>query len=31
MENKRINLTPGYCKELKPLDKYYYIRDENCI
>ena len=30
MKKERINLTPGYCKDLNPHDKYYYIRDENC-
>ena len=30
MKKERINLTPGYCKELKPLDKDYFICDLNC-
>ena len=30
MRNERINLTPGYCKDLKPKDELYYVKDYNC-
>ena len=29
MKNERINLTPGYCKDLKPKDKEYIKSDKN--
>ena len=30
MKNERINLTPGFCRDLKPKDKLYYVYDKNC-
>ena len=30
MQNERINLTPGLCKDLRPKDKLYYVCDKNC-
>ena len=30
MKNERINLTPGYCRNLKAKDKQYFVLDLNC-
>ena len=30
MKSERINLTPGYCRDLKPRDKKYFVKDLNC-
>ena len=30
MKNERINLTPGYCRDLKTKDKKYFVKDLNC-
>ena len=30
MKNERINLTPGYCRDLKAKDKEYFVKDLNC-
>jgi len=30
MKHERINLTPGYCRDLKSKDELYYVQDYNC-
>ena len=30
MKNERINLTPGFCRDLKSKDKKYHVHDLNC-
>ena len=30
MKTERINLTPGYCRDLKAKDELYYVQDYNC-
>ena len=30
MQNERVNLTPGYCKDLPTKDKRYFVKDYNC-
>ena len=30
MKNERINLTPGFCMDLKAKDKQYFVLDLNC-
>ena len=30
MNNERLNLTPGFCRDLKAKDKEYFVLDLNC-
>jgi len=30
MQNERVNLTPGYCRDLPTKDKRYFVKDYNC-
>ena len=30
MKNERINLTPGFCRDLKARDKKYFVKNLNC-